>query len=137
CYRLVTSPCYVSGCSCWVHCGASTSSCASRIFSFNRAATAEIYTLSLHDALPIFRPHVSADQLAFDRLHRQPAGRLARRVTAHRSEEHTSELQYVAISYAVFCFKKKIGLAAIVDASLPNTDHDRAAYHIIASGGCS
>src|SRR5437762_5294585 len=25
----------------------------------------------------------------------------------HRSEEHTSELQSVAISYAVFCLKKK------------------------------
>src|SRR5438477_2515779 len=25
----------------------------------------------------------------------------------HRSEEHTSELQYMSISYAVFCLKKK------------------------------
>src|SRR5258706_2279524 len=27
--------------------------------------------------------------------------------TAERSEEHTSELQYANISYAVFCLKKK------------------------------
>src|SRR5439155_9057143 len=29
------------------------------------------------------------------------------RLPISRSEEHTSELQYVAISYAVFCLKKK------------------------------
>src|SRR3712207_8580100 len=29
------------------------------------------------------------------------------KVAAHRSEEHTSELQHANISYAVFCLKKK------------------------------
>src|SRR3712207_7894538 len=72
-------------------------------FFFNDTATTEIYTLSLHDALPIY-PHGLAragrqdDDLAlyravFARLlvdERDP-GRLA--VLAHRSEEHTSELQ--------------------------------------------
>src|SRR5699024_9851098 len=33
--------------------------------------------------------------------------RSALRLTESRSEEHTSELQHVAISYAVFCLKKK------------------------------
>src|SRR5690625_6124685 len=28
-------------------------------------------------------------------------------LTMHRSEEHTSELHHVAISYAVFCLQKK------------------------------
>src|ERR1051326_9551749 len=67
-------------------------------FFFNDTATTEIYTLSLHDALPIS-------------CYRLPRGvtptwrRLPRR---HRSEEHTSELQsHSFISYAVFCLKKK------------------------------
>src|SRR6266571_1348298 len=57
------------------------------LFFFNDTATTEIYTLSLHDALPIYQ---------------RPGGRRApsRRVPAvpleqkvDRSEEHTSELQ--------------------------------------------
>src|SRR3989454_10587994 len=83
-------------------------------FFFNDTATTEIYTLSLHDALPIFHPvsrclpHVSGHD-----LHHIPAARALRPqraipaltgvgvilpVTfpigrAIRSEEHTSELQ--------------------------------------------
>src|SRR3989442_7479010 len=64
-------------------------------FFFNDTATTEIYTLSLHDALPIYRDRRSTQQLG-------PVGRIpppvglgdndapARR---QRSEEHTSELQ--------------------------------------------
>src|SRR5258705_13826127 len=63
-------------------------------FFFNDTATTEIYTLSLHDALPIFhrgRASLSAD---FGRR----AGLCDRVVPAigarrRRSEEHTSELQ--------------------------------------------
>src|SRR6266478_9742800 len=52
-------------------------------FFFNDTATTEIYTLSLHDALPIY---------AGDRRGRGiPRHRDQRR--QHRSEEHTSELQ--------------------------------------------
>src|SRR3712207_8785080 len=77
-------------------------------FFFNDTATTEIYTLSLHDALPIFhdggpvlvlhRPGQAAD--AVELLHR--FGRVAGQVQHHlvlqerprrRSEEHTSELQ--------------------------------------------
>src|SRR2546426_3868718 len=36
-----------------------------------------------------------------------PRDALARLVRGLRSEEHTSELQYSQISYAVFCLKKK------------------------------
>src|SRR2546422_6854822 len=60
-------------------------------FFFNDTATTEIYTLSLHDALPISG---SGDSIQ-DGL--EPAGnpRLVRRfiVLKPRSEEHTSELQ--------------------------------------------
>src|SRR2546430_12306200 len=55
-------------------------------FFFNDTATTEIYTLSLHDALPIFRgPPVAA--WSGDRP--VPPNRGA----SWRSEEHTSELQ--------------------------------------------
>src|SRR5206468_11075765 len=60
-------------------------------FFFNDTATTEIYTLSLHDALPISDPGLPGAQ------GRAPAAtsvRLARdREPVGRSEEHTSELQ--------------------------------------------
>src|SRR5256885_6970606 len=54
-------------------------------FFFNDTATTEIYTLSLHDALPISRPHRGS----FSTDCAPAAGSAAR----PRSEEHTSELQ--------------------------------------------
>src|SRR6185295_20324508 len=59
------------------------------VFSFNDPATTEIYTLSLHDALPIFRDGGAA---AAARAHARPRVRRRSR-TQRRSEEHTSELQ--------------------------------------------
>src|SRR6266446_11003227 len=61
------------------------------IFFFNDTATTEIYTLSLHDALPIdLLQHPGASiVVAGDR---QPPWVHAR-IHAIRSEEHTSELQ--------------------------------------------
>src|SRR3982750_5040726 len=53
-------------------------------FFFNDTATTEIYTLSLHDALPIWHQVVSPMAGRADD-EREPAG--------VRSEEHTSELQ--------------------------------------------
>src|SRR6202022_5143810 len=57
-------------------------------FFFNDTATTEIYTLSLHDALPIFNP---LPQALADGVTRMP--RRASIDGAARSEEHTSELQ--------------------------------------------
>src|SRR2546422_2381593 len=59
-------------------------------FFFNDTATTEIYTLSLHDALPISESTPSRASFA-----RQTATELRRSGTATvpRSEEHTSELQ--------------------------------------------
>src|SRR2546430_12224893 len=72
-------------------------------FFFNDTATTEIYTLSLHDALPILKAveFVQRHQieLAFDvveRLH-VPADRKSTRLNSSHSQ----------ISYAVFCLKKK------------------------------
>src|ERR1044071_7224526 len=72
-------------------------------FFFNDTATTEIYTLSLHDALPIYRRrHL---RLVRPRVgHEREVGQ-QRLVVHRRSGEHTSELQSrVGISSAVFFF---------------------------------
>src|SRR6266581_8234075 len=68
------------------------------VFFFNDTATTEIYTLSLHDALPISPP--SSQGL---RRPSQPwTGRWRRdRKSTRLNSSHPS------ISYAVFCLKKK------------------------------
>src|SRR5258708_21330172 len=66
------------------------------IFFFNDTATTEIYTLSLHDALPIYCLYLhpfspcGASQSYFQYSHASPRGLTILEV---RSEEHTSELQ--------------------------------------------
>src|SRR3989442_15339577 len=57
-------------------------------FFFNDTATTEIYTLSLHDALPIY-----SDARAVHRRALALQTLLARPPSSSRSEEHTSELQ--------------------------------------------
>src|SRR3712207_9450693 len=94
---------------------------SSRFFFFNDTATTEIYTLSLHDALPIFRivrlwspPPAVYDQ----------AGGAVRVLTVPSHSRSGAQCQYQSgprrdrkstrlnsshanISYAVFCLKKK------------------------------
>src|SRR3712207_8208834 len=82
---------------------ASYSSRLVAFFLFNDTAPTEIYTLSLHDALPIFRgrhrpPRRPARRHAPPRAGdaeagHSPDGRPRDRKDARRSEEHTSELQ--------------------------------------------
>src|SRR3712207_8825135 len=69
-------------------------------FFFNDTATTEIYTLSLHDALPIWRASLRGLHAPLPQplLPVRPAGALRpadvrRRFAGPRSEEHTSELQ--------------------------------------------
>src|SRR5258707_2935156 len=71
-------------------------------FFFNDTATTEIYTLSLHDALPIFREIADFTQGRDVTVHRKDAvgGRLDRKSTRLNSS-------HANISYAVFCLKKK------------------------------
>src|SRR5690349_22805290 len=77
-------------------------------FFFNDTATTEIYTLSLHDALPISmnckRIRSKLDLLAGDDL----AGRDAAEVEADRKSTRLNS-SHVEISYAVFCLKNKKG----------------------------
>src|SRR2546430_11212352 len=66
------------------------------IFFFNDTATTEIYTLSLHDALPIYDDHLrrrcDRPRHPLPREHAPVVGRQRHRGRI-RSEEHTSELQ--------------------------------------------
>src|SRR6266478_9381170 len=76
-------------------------------FFFNDTATTEIYTLSLHDALPIFARLRRLDH----REHRgdpYPAGDelVAGRVREDRKSTRLNS-SHSQISYAVFCLKKK------------------------------
>src|SRR3712207_8899574 len=104
-------------------------------FFFNDTATTEIYTLSLHDALPIFDgrrlrraglPDRRDRDLARHRPRARAPGRGAQRPPAAppeggrgRSEEHTSELQ--SRQYLVcrlLLEKKKITRISIMSSSV-------------------
>src|SRR3712207_9560730 len=72
----------------------------SYFFFFNDTATTEIYTLSLHDALPISVGMTYEDSMSLllmrpdpPRGRRGPGSPRGRRSRTPRSEEHTSELQ--------------------------------------------
>src|SRR5215217_8599551 len=73
----------------------------SSFFFFNDTATTEIYTLSLHDALPISLP-CSAHQSSSRRV-------IARGLAVTRRDRKSTRLNssHANISYAVFCLKKK------------------------------
>src|SRR5690242_20802129 len=73
------------------------------------ATTTEIYTLSLHDALPICEPRrpTARRRRRQPRAIRHSPGTLAARI-ARRSEEHTSELQsHVNLVCRLLLEKKK------------------------------
>src|SRR5437762_7135204 len=85
--------------------GSSTSS-ISFIFFFNDTSTTEIYTLSLHDALPISGAQDHGDVLGL-LVARERARRL---VAVHVGQDRKStrlNSSHRCISYAVFCLKKK------------------------------
>src|SRR5436305_11130028 len=72
-------------------------------FFFNDTATTEIYTLSLHDALPISRRQLHG------RLDRGGPPRAACSQASFALDRKSTRLNssHVRISYAVFCLKKK------------------------------
>src|SRR2546426_7014232 len=72
-------------------------------FFFNDTATTEIYTLSLHDALPISNVRGALTRSARTRSQRVAAQRSSRR--DRKSTRLNSS--HLVISYAVFCLKKK------------------------------
>src|SRR2546426_10022444 len=90
-------------------------------FFFNDTATTEIYTLSLHDALPILpRPLLLAllgdhlggrprDELLVGELGGEPRQLLLQPGQLARQDRKSTRLNssHLVISYAVFCLKKK------------------------------
>src|SRR5687768_18131032 len=79
------------------------------VFFFNDTATTEIYTLSLHDALPIYlrdykkrTPLMMLDEDAETELARVLLSSIIDRKSTRLNSSHGY------ISYAVFCLKKKI-----------------------------
>src|SRR2546428_9517284 len=81
------------------------------LFFFNDTATTEIYTLSLHDALPIFsgcdvaRP-VGASQEENDETRSRMYGDRPYESALDRKSTRLNS-SHDQISYAVFCLKKK------------------------------
>src|SRR5687767_15323878 len=73
-------------------------------FFFNDTATTEIYTLSLHDALPIYDPRGERGPDIVERLRHCLAPGSRR---GSRSEEHTSELQSLAYLVCRLLLEKK------------------------------
>src|SRR3712207_8327130 len=91
----------------------------STFFFFNDTATTEIYTLSLHDALPIF-PFPARRTLIHLRVHEALVGDDLAILTVERDldpvvhhhpppDRKSTRLNssHANISYAVFCLKKK------------------------------
>src|SRR2546426_3703935 len=87
-------------------------------FFFNDTATTEIYTLSLHDALPISVPSVSSKSMenssppnraAVSMFRPQLCRTALRRLSARLPDRKSTRLNssHLVISYAVFCLKKK------------------------------
>src|SRR2546430_9570412 len=91
-----------------------TDSSISPFFFFNDTATTEIYTLSLHDALPICQEcvehafgHRLAAAVAYGiRVHVQPDIARQHQAAADRKSTRLNS-SHSQISYAVFCLKKK------------------------------
>src|SRR6266542_2367956 len=74
-----------------------------RFFFFTAPATTEIYTLSLHDALPIFEPLGRTQELVVG------VGEVQLHVSREELEDRKRtrlNSSHGSISYAVFCLKK-------------------------------
>src|SRR5256885_12850255 len=100
-------------------------------FFFNDTATTEIYTLSLHDALPIsealamgkpifvLNPIPGQEAANSDFLLEHGAAAKANRLEDLDRKSTRLNSSHLVISYAVFCLKKK-----------KNNNHDRATLQL-------
>src|SRR2546430_12958252 len=93
-----------------------------QVFFFNDTATTEIYTLSLHDALPISR------QRAFHSCDTNNHARFGKFFAMlQRSEEHTTELQSQSNLVCRLLLEKKNNTKAASSASSDfSTTHSHA-----------
>src|SRR3712207_7110151 len=92
--------------------------CRALFFFFNDTATTEIYTLSLHDALPISHGVVRGDRAVDERPARPAPVELDQLLEGARLLPEAEDValdrkstrlnsSHANISYAVFCLKKK------------------------------
>src|SRR5207244_12594411 len=86
--------------------------CALIFFFFNRTVTADVYTLSLHDALPILTTrsgHSENPLKSFRRGLSNSGNSDARWINERPRDRKSTRLNssHQIISYAVFCLKKK------------------------------
>src|SRR2546430_15816101 len=90
----------------------------SLFFFFNDTATTEIYTLSLHDALPIFALHAVAGAQALEAVPLHDTG-VALALAGARQDRKSTRLNssHSQISYAVFCLTKKNSTHQVETAS--------------------
>src|SRR5256885_11910765 len=89
-------------------------------FFFNDTATTEIYTLSLHDALPICDAHPEHVEGGADQGH---GGSVVQKA---RSEEHTSELQSPCNLVCRLLLEKKKSSPASIPATSPTRSPSEA-----------
>src|SRR2546429_2553498 len=104
-------------------------------FFFNDTATTEIYTLSLHDALPIY----TADSIASGPVEARrarsallPFARRSRAKGSSAEDRKSTRLNssHGYISYAVFCLKKKCIPSTLRSASTAATSPEATASTI-------
>src|SRR5690348_18072577 len=102
-------------------------------FFFNATATTEIYTLSLHDALPICRSAGPVARRRPDRQDADPARKRQRLIVepsdgCDQRDRKSTRLNssHPSISYAVFCLKKK---KKKTKTKRPNTKKDKQIDH--------
>src|SRR5689334_24277065 len=101
----------------------------SSLFFFNDTATTEIYTLSLHDALPISPPARPRQHRGGDRAQprRHQDSGLDRRSCADRKSTRLNS-SHSSISYAVFCLKKKKKKKTKMQADKNSYGHNQDMY---------
>src|SRR3712207_8577554 len=102
------------------------------VFFFNDTATTEIYTLSLHDALPICKRSQEVGLIRLDGVRQKgyPSPALdgtGRGDHLGRRDRKSTRLNssHANISYAVFCLKKK----SLLPSSSPPSDPLRRNIH--------
>src|SRR2546428_7099706 len=106
-------------------------------FFFNDTATTEIYTLSLHDALPISAgsgarrtARTSKGSAGSACAGRRRTCLAAASAAADRSEEHTSELQSRSeLVCRLLLVKKKLRISTL--STLVSTDHTRVIHELL------
>src|SRR3989442_7679438 len=106
-------------------------------FFFNDTATTEIYTLSLHDALPISRSSLPRPRSG--RARRADPWRYQRRRARPRSEEHTSELQSRPHLVCRLLLEKKkkdrLSVVLFCSATTSNYKRHRSSLHTRSRAG--